>query len=163
MEASELRIRAARDPEAELLTALCLRSKAHQGYDDAFMARCRPALTLDPTYLLRHPTRVAEGPAGQLLGVAAYSLDLDSAPGQAEIELLFVEPAHLGQGIGRALLQHLMRELHALGCRKLWVLSDPKAEAFYLSQGATRVDLRPSDCIPGRELPWLCLELSPGA
>jgi len=163
MATSELKIRAARTPELERLSALCLRSKAHWGYDAEFMARCRPALTLDAAYLERHPTRVAEGPGEQLLGVASFSLHSQAAPAQAEIELLFVEPAHMGEGIGRALLQHLSAELRALGCRKLWVLSDPGAESFYLSQGARRVELRPSDCIPGRELPWLCLDLGHGA
>ncbi len=34
-------IRAARPGEADALSALCLRSKAHWGYDDDFLERCR--------------------------------------------------------------------------------------------------------------------------
>src|SRR5687768_14923343 len=40
------RIRRARPDEAEHLTALTLRSKAHWGYDADFMAACVPSLTI---------------------------------------------------------------------------------------------------------------------
>ncbi len=37
-------VRPARSGEAVSLTALCLRSKAHWGYDAAFMRLCVPSL-----------------------------------------------------------------------------------------------------------------------
>jgi hypothetical protein len=39
-------IRKARPDEAGELTELALRSKAHWGYDEAFMASCREELTV---------------------------------------------------------------------------------------------------------------------
>ena len=39
-------VRAAQAGEAPSLTALCLRSKAHWGYDAAFMRLCVPSLTV---------------------------------------------------------------------------------------------------------------------
>ncbi|MEE8545291.1 MAG: hypothetical protein V3T29_05715 [Alphaproteobacteria bacterium] len=41
-------IRPARPGEAAALTDLALRSKAHWGYDAAFMAACRAELTVTP-------------------------------------------------------------------------------------------------------------------
>jgi hypothetical protein len=52
-------IRRAAPTEAELLTALALRSKAVWGYSAAFMERCRPLLTLTPAYIETYPTFVA--------------------------------------------------------------------------------------------------------
>lgn len=42
-------IRDARPDEAGELTELALRSKAHWGYDEAFMASCREELTVRPS------------------------------------------------------------------------------------------------------------------
>src|SRR5262249_28448774 len=41
-------IRAALPGEAPGLSRLCVRSKAHWGYDDAFLEEPRPSLTFDP-------------------------------------------------------------------------------------------------------------------
>ena len=48
-----LHLRPARPDEADLLTELCLRSKAVWGYDDAFMRACRAELTLSPADFTR--------------------------------------------------------------------------------------------------------------
>ena len=152
-------IRNARPDEAKDLSELCMRSKAHWGYDPEFLEQCRASLTLTPERLIHHPARVAQNKNGVPMGLASFTLDPDCAKAQAEIELLFVEPDCMGMGIGRALLEDLRAILRAKGCRQLWVLSDPGAESFYRKQGAQRIALRPSDCIPDRSLPWLCIQL----
>ena len=43
-------VRAARPAEAEAISALALRSKAHWGYDPAFLEACREDLTIDPAW-----------------------------------------------------------------------------------------------------------------
>jgi len=54
-------IRPARAGEAEALTALCVRSKAHWGYDAAFMRLCVPALTMSEHGIAEGRVLVATG------------------------------------------------------------------------------------------------------
>lgn len=167
-------LRDATAAELPALSALCLRSKASWGYDASFMQRCRSVLTLTPEQLSDWHVRVACDRDGAVLGVYAVSvedrvattrLDDASALRDAELELMFVEPAHFRRGIGRALLDDAKQLLCARGVRALWILSDPGALPFYIAAGAVIVGHRPSDAIDDRRLPWLRLalesELSP--
>ncbi|MFH8382916.1 hypothetical protein ACH4E7_18490 [Kitasatospora sp. NPDC018058] len=69
-----MRIRPARPAEAELLTGIAVRAKAHWGYDEAFMAACRDELTLDAAAIgwASASTVVAED-GGRVLGFAVLS------------------------------------------------------------------------------------------
>lgn len=149
-------IRDARVGDCPAATDLCLRSKASWGYDAAFMEQSRGALTVTPARLAGWCVRVAEDRDAGLVGVSAVSI---GAPAEAELELLFVEPAVMGAGVGRALMRDVVARLRARDVTALWILSDPGAEPFYLRHGAVRVGLRPSDAIAGRLLPWLRLDL----
>ncbi|MFJ5120675.1 GNAT family N-acetyltransferase [Kitasatospora sp. NPDC088548] len=156
-----MRIRPARPEEAELLSALALRSKAHWGYDEAFLAACRDELTLDADGIERQRTMVVEEPVAagdsRVLGFAT----LVGAPPQGELGMLFVEPDTIGRGVGGRLFQHLREQAVALGFHRLTIDADPNAEPFYLAMGATRIGVTPSGSIPGRELPLLALDLGP--
>jgi len=91
--------RPARADEARQLTALCLRSKASHGYDEAFMAKCARELTVDPG-LSSHRFAVSE-----LDGVPVGPAELSAEDKIAELEKLFVDPAFFGRGIGRTLFE----------------------------------------------------------
>jgi hypothetical protein len=67
-------IRPARAGEAEALTALCVRSKAHWGYDAAFMRLCVPPLTMSEHSIAEDRVPVASGGVGRLLFEAAVGL-----------------------------------------------------------------------------------------
>ena len=171
--ATKLLIRPARDADCAAASELCWRSKAVWGYDEAFMNRCRDSLAVTPERLERETVLVAEGQSGRLLGVVSVSAAdaavpaettgaTDSEPPEppsAELELLFVAPEAMRAGLGATLLDHGCRAARDRGARVLWILSDPGAESFYRRRGAVRVGMRPSDAIPGRELPWLRLAL----
>ncbi|MEU6235665.1 GNAT family N-acetyltransferase [Kitasatospora sp. NPDC047058] len=148
-------IRPARPDEAELLSALALRSKGYWGYDEAFLEACREELTLDPAAFERQWTAVAEE-GGRVLGFVT----LTGAPPQGALDMLFVEPDAIGRGVGRRLVEHLRAQAAALGFRRLTIDSDPFAESFYLAMGATRIGSTPSGSVPGRELPLLALEIA---
>ncbi len=153
-----LRIRDAVASECNALTALCVRSKASWGYSTHFMVRCAGSLAVTPARIRNWTVRVAESADGTALGVAAVGGDV---PGEAELEMLFVDPDAMGTGVGRALVDDAVRILAERGVDVLWIMSDPGAESFYLRQGAVRAGVRPSDAIPGRTLPWLRLAVVP--
>jgi len=150
----EMIVRDARLEETEALSELVLRSKASHGYDAAFVEACRSELRITAERLHAERVRVAAR-ASELLGVASLHVDAD----EAELTALFVEPAHLGTGIGRALWCEVLEECAARGARRLRIESDPFAVDWYTRHGAVRVGDVPSGSIPGRRIPLLELSL----
>jgi N-acetylglutamate synthase-like GNAT family acetyltransferase len=148
----EATIRRARAAEAELLSALALRSKALWGYDDRFIEQCRAALRVTVDHIETAPFYVIES-RGEVTGF--YGLAI--APPLADLAFLFVEPAQVRRGLGRRLVEHALATARGLGCRELRILADPFAEAFYAEIGAVRIGDAPSDAIPGRTLPLMRL------
>ena len=142
-----MNIRPARAGEEAELTELAIRSKGHWGHDAAFLERARPELTVRPEHLERWIVRVAERD-GAVVGFAAVD------PGARELEMLFVDPAAIGSGAGRALLRDALAEARMAGLGELLIESDPDAEPFYRSQGAEPAGTRAS-WSTGRELPLL--------
>ncbi len=149
-------IRAARLPEIDALSALCLRSKAYWGYDEAFMALCVPTLRVSAGAIADGLAFVAEF-EGRPVGV--HQLVLEGI--RAELDLLFVDPPAIGTGIGRRLYRHAERLATSRGCRELSIIADPFATAFYVAMGARYVEDVPSDSIPGRMLPRYVHGLGP--
>lgn len=129
-----------------------MRSKAHWGYDEAFLRACRPELTIDPAWCDGLRLEVAERD-GELLGYSRIS----GAPPTGSLDGLFVDPAALGRGIGRTLLRRAAGRAARLGMTSLTIESDPYAEAFYLKLGAVRVGAVASPVTAGRSLPLLIL------
>jgi GNAT superfamily N-acetyltransferase len=143
-------VRPAVPAEADALSRLALRSKAHWGYGEQFLAACRAELTLDPQQCDGVRTVVAERD-GELLGF--YRLAGD--PPVAELADLFVDPEAIGRGLGALLLADAVHRARALGIDRLVIDADPYAEGFYARMGARRVGTVPSGSIAGRELPRL--------
>lgn len=70
------------------------------------------------------------------------------------LEMLFVDPAHHGEGIGKLLLRHVIERL---GVRLVDVNEqNPIALAFYLSQGFRQIGRSPLD---GADRPYPLLHL----
>ena len=88
---------------------------------------------------------VAEGPAGTVVGFALYFLNFSTWQGVHGIYLedLYVEPAHRGSGLGKALLQALAEIAVQRGYARFewWVLdwNTPSIE-FYRRMGAVAMD-----------------------
>jgi GNAT superfamily N-acetyltransferase len=143
-----IRIRRARLPEAAALTELVLGSKAHWGYDAAFMALCVPELTVQPTAIAGGEVWVAEDGDG-LAGV----LEIAPDGAKAEIRLIFVAPERMRAGVGGALWQYAEARARALGADRIELDADPNAVAFYERMGMRVVGESPSGSIPGRMLP----------
>ncbi|WP_420433964.1 GNAT family N-acetyltransferase [Hyphobacterium sp.] len=147
-----LRIRDAGAAECDALSALCLRSKAHWGYDAAFVKACAPYLRVTPDRATAGCSFVALDHLDRILGVAQI------APGETlhgSLDLLFIEPEAIGTGAGRVLFQEAAHRLREAGDSVMTILSDPDARGFYEKMGAVFIEDRPSDVFEGRKLPWL--------
>ncbi|MGW2781214.1 GNAT family N-acetyltransferase [Streptomyces populi] len=139
MTTNGIHIRAGRSEEAAALSALVLRSKAHWGYDDAYLAACADELRLAPGDMAGRRVKVATA-GGRVLGVAA----LDGGPPRAELGMLFVDPPSIGRGVGRSLYRHMLAEAGRIGCDRVTITADAHAEPFYLAMGARRTGTSPS-------------------
>ena len=148
-------IRRARPDEAAMLSELAIRSKAHWGYDAAFLAACRDDLTLAPDDIATAAVYVYDGTDSPL---GFYRVVVEEG-GVALLDDLFVEPAAMGQGIGRRLWRHAVATAADLGCSEMIWQSDPQAEGFYLAMGAQRTGESESTVMPGRMLPHMRFQL----
>lgn len=144
-------IRPARTREADILTSLAMESKAHWGYDDAFMEKCRLEMTVSPKNIEHHTVVVAQV-GDEIAGF--YSLEADGQGG-GEVHKLFVRPNFIGHGIGRHLFEDLCRRAGDEGIQVLYLDSDPQARSFYERMGCAVIGEVPSGSIPGRMLPRL--------
>lgn len=144
-------IRKASPEEAPFLSKLALRSKAYWGYSEEFLAACTDELTIDPQAMSRegfHCFLAASG--SSVLGFYAMR---QVQIGEFELDALFVEPEHIGNGIGRSLVRHAVYTLSRHGGGRLTIQGDPNAAKFYVSVGARPAGERESESIPGRFLP----------
>jgi N-acetylglutamate synthase-like GNAT family acetyltransferase len=143
-------IRRARAADRDALASLAFRSKAHWGYDEAFMERSRDVLTPSAAYLANDPVYVAEDDAGAVIGFYGFVRE-----GRALwLNDLWIEPAAIRSGAGRALFAHAIETARASGDTAFSIESDPNAEAFYLAMGAVRTGERVA-AGSGRVLPVL--------
>lgn len=148
-------IRRATADDAPRLTELAMRSKAHWGYDAAFLAACREELTVSPQAIAAHTVFVAER-GTVALGFYAVTRALEGA---CELEALFVDPQAIGTGLGKRLFEHATRQARDLGAARLVIESDPNAAGFYQAMGAAASGQCLSKSIPGRSLPVFELTL----
>lgn len=152
-----LRIREALPQEADSLSRLALRSKAHWGYSQEFLDACRSELTVDASRLGTDEYECFVALDGNST-LGFYVLEFASA-GSYELEALFVEPEHIGGGIGRLLIQDAVKKMSQRGAKRLIIQGDPHASEFYIAAGARQIGTRESGSIPGRQLPLFEIEL----
>ncbi|MGR6975225.1 GNAT family N-acetyltransferase [Streptomyces cynarae] len=147
-------IRPARATEAEVLTDLALRSKAHWGYGADFLEACRDELTVTAHEVARRRATVADRD-GHILGFTT----LEGEPPTGVLGMMFVDPQAIGQGIGRLLFERTIAAGRDLGFTQLTIDADPNAEPFYRAMGAVRIGTVPSGSIAGRVLPQMVVTI----
>lgn len=148
-------LRMPKSDEADVMTALCLRSKGVWGYDAAFMAACRPVLTLTADDWLQSDLQVAVQD-DSIVGVAQVICHGEIA----ELDKLFVDPKALGGGIGRKLFGWSAETSRRRGAKIMTIDADPGATDFYRRLGATDDGVVASTVVPGRFLPRLKFDLT---
>jgi GNAT superfamily N-acetyltransferase len=152
-------VRRAIAADATPLTALALRSKAHWGYDKAFMAACREELTVSAEAIVSAEVWVCEDADGVLAGF----FDLRREDDVAEVYDLFVDPKAMGHGVGRMLWAKLEELAHQMAACTIGIDADPHAVGYYERMGARVVGEVPSGSIEGRLLPRMMKPLDDGA
>jgi GNAT superfamily N-acetyltransferase len=151
-------VRSAKLDEAASLTALCVRSKAHWGYDAAFMKLSAAALAVSEDDIAAGRVLVAVDDADRAIGMACVLTEGDTA----DLDALFIDPPAIGSGAGRALFDAAVALARRQGARRMTILADPNAAAFYERLGARYLRNAPSDAIPGRTLPFYEYDLLSG-
>ncbi len=152
-------LRPATIEDCPALTRLALASKAHWGYDEAFMQACVSTLTVTPALLAGHHVTVAEGvlreqpnPVPAPLGFYALSQDRP----EAGVESCFVAPAAIRSGIGGLLWRDLEAFARTEAIASLVLAADPNAVGFYRQMGMEDAGFEPSNVFgPERPLPRL--------
>ena len=147
------RIRRARPEEAEQLSGLARRSKAHLGYDGEFLRRVAAELTITPRAITEHEVWVLED-QGRVVG---FHRVIPCQP--AVLEDLWLEPEAIGAGHGRRLWEHAVGVARAGGASAMELDAEPHAMGFYQRMGAVRVGVTASTVVPGRELPRMRVPL----
>lgn len=156
--AAELVFRRAEPAEAKELSGIAYAAKAWWGYSVQQMTLWRADLTVDAASIERHPVFVAIVDS-RIAGF--YQVEL----GQPESSLhhLWVDPAFMRKGIGKALLHHASRLATKTGAACLLIDSDPHAETFYRLCGALKTAelAAPIAGQPERMRPQLSMPLPP--
>lgn len=148
-------IREAMKNEAVKLSKLALRSKAHWGYTNEFMELCKDELLVSENMIESNKCFIADN---KKTIVGFYAIK-DLTGSKIELDALFVEPKHIGAGIGRKLFEHAVNQARLIGGSTLIFQGDPNAENFYKSMGVTLTGKQESTCIPGRFLPTFSISL----
>ena len=148
-----MKIRPAGIDEIQYLSDLCLRSKAHWGYDTAFIEACRVPLTLRAKDVETSLVMVAEVD-GSIAGLVQLRVEGEDG----ELEKLFIEPGFIGQGIGDALLRYALDAARQAGAQRIGLDADPFAEPFYRKYDARKVGDSMSEVDPDRLLSRLVID-----
>jgi GNAT superfamily N-acetyltransferase len=157
-------IRPARPGDAKVLTRISFASKKYWNYPEEYFEIWKNELTVTADYIAENEVFVY-GADREIIGYYAVRLLPEDLMVSGVtlvkgfwLEHLFINPGHIGKGIGTRLFQHLRRRCEKVGIRELGVLSDPNARGFYEKMGFRYLGEHPST-IKGRTTPHLRLQL----
>jgi GNAT superfamily N-acetyltransferase len=155
---STMQIVRAKPHDADALTEIAHAAKRHWGYPERWIESWRDTLTMRPEFIAANVTYCAME-EGRHVGFYLLTNESDGL----HLDHLWVVPAAMGRGIGRALFEHALEQARRLNHRTLAIESDPNAEGFYMRMGARRVGATPTN-IEGqpRSLPLLQYDLGGG-
>lgn len=130
----DIQIRRAQPDEAALLTEIALAAKRHWGYPENWIQHWKDDLTITPDFIANNEIYVAVT-GEEIAGCCALVV---SDP-LAELEHMWIRPAHMGNGVGRALFNQIAERAAQLGAPGFELSADPNAEGFYERMGAKRI------------------------
>ena len=109
-------------------------AKRHWGYPEHWIKHWQDDLTISPDFVAANEVYVAES-EGEVLGFYALIVRDD----KAELDHMWVAPAHIGASVGKELFIHAMQTAAGQHISAVEILSDPNAEGFYRKMGAHRI------------------------
>ena len=130
----DIQIRRAQPDEAAVLTEIAHAAKRHWGYPENWIEHWQDDLTITPDFIATNEMYVAIN-GEEIAGCCALVMR-DSL---AELEHMWIRPAHMGNGVGRALFNQIVVRATTLNARVVELSADPNAEGFYQRMGATRI------------------------
>ena len=151
----DIQIRRAQPNEAATLTEIAHAAKRHWGYPENWIEHWKDDLTITPDFIANNEMYVAT--IGEEIAGCCALVMSDSL---AELEHLWIRPAHMGNGVGRALFHQIVERATHLKATGLEISSDPNAEGFYKRMGAIRIaEIRSEIEGQPRVLPRMSVEL----
>ena len=141
---AEIAIREASEGDCKALTELMLRSRAYQGRYHSIIADypVTPAMAREGgLWLVKRDAMI----------VGFYRLDLANA----ELDLMFVDDAAQGSGIGKSLIAHLRNFAAKRGLAAVRIVSHPPSVDFYRRMGAVDVGISKAKSADGWDRPIL--------
>jgi len=148
-----LSVRDAKPEEQGELTRLCVRATIHTGYDDAFIDRVMPALTITLPSITTGCVQLAQRKSGEIAGVVVVTATM--LQGIALLAGIFVDPPFWRRGVGRTLFEAAVARAKRLKAGAVMIYAEPSAEGFYERMGAIRIGEGPFFYSPEVTLPHL--------
>ena len=124
-----LKIRQAEPADHAALEALLRRASLATGEHVQALLDNPDALKIDPAHV---PHSLVAERAGRIVGFCTL---LQTAPGVAEVDAVFIDPDAWRAGIGALLMGEAERHLAREGVQEFGVVSSQYAERFYRSLG----------------------------
>jgi GNAT superfamily N-acetyltransferase len=119
---------------AEVLTEITKKSKAHWGYSNEQLEEWSQILTVTPEYIKANPVYklVVDN------FIAGYYSYINQSTNEVLLDNLFVLPSYIGRGYGKFLLTDFINRVKTEGIKKIVLEADPNAEMFYSNFGFVR-------------------------
>jgi len=111
------------------------------GYDEAFIDRSMPSLTVALPMITANRVQVAQDGSSEVVGVVWVMPT--ALQGIAAIHGLYVDPPRWKRGIGRVLFGAAVTHAKGIKAGAIIIYAEPSAEGFYKRMGAIRIGEEP--------------------
>ncbi|EOO24377.1 acetyltransferase [Bacillus cereus VD133] len=147
-------VREALPEETNELSRLALSAKATWGYSEEFILACKESLTITEEYIRNNYVYILEHLNAKIGFFAFERTEIDN------LDWVYIHPNYKGKGYGRILWKSIVIKAAELGIMNFMIVSEPKAEGFYIKMGAKRTGETPSTTFKNRILPVLQYDVS---
>ncbi|OGR27222.1 MAG: hypothetical protein A2277_04420 [Desulfobacterales bacterium RIFOXYA12_FULL_46_15] len=153
-------IRSAKNDEAKILTKISFESKRYWNYPKEYFEIWNNELTISSDYINKNNVFVFELECSVVGYYSIVELPEDIEISDIRIrkgywlEHMFIEPLHIGKGIGSKMFHHLRNWCATAEINELGILADPNSKGFYEKMGCQYVKEFPST-IKNRTTPYL--------
>ena len=146
-----MKIVRAKPEDAAALTQIAHAAKRHWGYPEPWIEAWRDILTMRPEFIAANVAYCATED-DNVVGFYVLTTESDGI----HLDHLWIIPAAMRCGSGRALFEHAVNQARAAGFDLIKIEADPNAEGFYERMGAKRVGTNVGE-VEGekRELPLM--------